>query len=104
MLVDPLSDDPLVVTGSANFSDASTTSNDENMLLISKDRRTADIYLGEYMRLWNHYAFREFLAMSPNAATARPGFLDVKNKWWRKYFGDSEQSRQRSYFSSGASQ
>ncbi|MBL8290568.1 MAG: hypothetical protein JNN08_01960 [Bryobacterales bacterium] len=102
MLVDPLSNDPMVVTGSANFSDASTTSNDENMLLIRKDRRTADIYLGEYMRLWNHYAFREFLAKSPNAATARPGFLDVKNKWWRKYFGDSEQSRQRAYFSGGA--
>jgi len=102
MLVDPLSNDPLVVTGSANFSEASTTSNDENMLLIRKDKRTADIYLGEYMRLWNHYAFREFLAKSPNAATARPGFLDEENKWWRNYFGDGEKSRQRSYFSGGA--
>ena len=32
MLVDPLGDDPIVVTGSANFSDASTRANDENML------------------------------------------------------------------------
>ena len=31
MLVDPLSDKPVVVTGSANFSDASRGTNDENM-------------------------------------------------------------------------
>jgi phosphatidylserine/phosphatidylglycerophosphate/cardiolipin synthase-like enzyme len=34
MLVDPLGDDPIVISGSANFSDASTTNNDENMLVI----------------------------------------------------------------------
>ena len=33
MLVDPLSDDPLVVTGSANFSRPSQRTNDENMLV-----------------------------------------------------------------------
>ncbi|HZS16743.1 MAG TPA: phospholipase D-like domain-containing protein, partial [Candidatus Udaeobacter sp.] len=34
MLVDPLGANPLVVSGSANFSEASTTNNDENMLII----------------------------------------------------------------------
>lgn len=32
MLVDAFGDIPLVITGSANFSEASTTKNDENML------------------------------------------------------------------------
>jgi phosphatidylserine/phosphatidylglycerophosphate/cardiolipin synthase-like enzyme len=59
MVIDPLGDDPIVVTGSANFSESSTTGNDENMLFIRGNSRVADIYLGEYMRLWNHYAFRE---------------------------------------------
>jgi phosphatidylserine/phosphatidylglycerophosphate/cardiolipin synthase-like enzyme len=59
MVIDPLGDDPIVVTGSANFSESSTTGNDENMLVIRGNSRVADIYLGEYMRLWNHYAFRE---------------------------------------------
>jgi len=58
MLIDPLSDDPLVVTGSANFSDASTTENDENMLIIRGDTRVADIYLTEFMRLFMHFFFR----------------------------------------------
>jgi phosphatidylserine/phosphatidylglycerophosphate/cardiolipin synthase-like enzyme len=51
MLSDPLSDHPTVVTGSANFSDASTKTNDENMLVIRNNKRVADIYLGEFMRL-----------------------------------------------------
>ena len=34
MLIDPLSDDPIVIGGSANFSAASTENNDENMLVI----------------------------------------------------------------------
>jgi hypothetical protein len=55
MLVDPLSEHPTVVTGSANFSDASTSTNDENMLVIKDNKRVADIYLGEYMRLYSHY-------------------------------------------------
>ncbi len=32
MLVDPLGDDPIVITGTANFSRPSQTANDENML------------------------------------------------------------------------
>jgi len=58
LLVDPLGDDPIVVTGSANFSEASTTGNDENMLIIRGDRRVADIYFTEFNRLFNHYYFR----------------------------------------------
>jgi phosphatidylserine/phosphatidylglycerophosphate/cardiolipin synthase-like enzyme len=58
LLIDTLSDDPIVISGSANFSKNSTTKNDENMLLIRGDTRVADIYLGEFMRLFNHFYFR----------------------------------------------
>lgn len=102
MLIDPLGEDPVVVTGSANFSDASTTGNDENMLVIRGNRRVAEIYLGEYMRLWNHYAFREWAAKHKDPVDAKFQYLDAKNKWWREYFGDTDRSRQRQYFSGGA--
>ena len=58
MLRDPLGGDPLVVTGSANFSDPSVNDNDENMLLIRGNERVADIYFTEFNRLYNHYYFR----------------------------------------------
>jgi phosphatidylserine/phosphatidylglycerophosphate/cardiolipin synthase-like enzyme len=102
MLADPLGADPLVITGSANFSEASTTANDENMLLIRGDRRVADMYLGEYMRLWNHYAFREWAARQPQPSQAKFRFLDAASQWWQSYFGDTDKSRQRAYFSGRA--
>jgi phosphatidylserine/phosphatidylglycerophosphate/cardiolipin synthase-like enzyme len=58
ILSDPLGPDPIVVTGSANFSEASTTENDENMIIIRGDRRVADIYFTEFNRLWGHYYYR----------------------------------------------
>ncbi|HEX2054162.1 MAG TPA: phospholipase D-like domain-containing protein, partial [Actinomycetota bacterium] len=98
LLVDPLGPDPIVVTGSANFSDSSTTDNDENMLVVRGNRRVAEIYLGEFMRMYNHFAFREWAA-SPQAQRAgfSPSHLRTDD-WWREYFGDTERSHQRQFF------
>ena len=59
MLIDPLGNKPITLTGSANFSEASVNTNDENMLLIRGDKRVADIYFGEFMRVFAHHRFRE---------------------------------------------
>jgi phosphatidylserine/phosphatidylglycerophosphate/cardiolipin synthase-like enzyme len=99
MLIDPLGKDPIVISGSANFSDASTLYNDENMLVIRGDKRVADLYVGEYMRLWSHYAFREWAARQTQPEEARFKYLDTTDTWWREYFGDTDRSRQRAYFS-----
>jgi phosphatidylserine/phosphatidylglycerophosphate/cardiolipin synthase-like enzyme len=100
MLVDPLGASPLVVSGSANFSESSTTDNDENMLIIRGNSRVADIYLGEFMRLYRHFAFRDWLTRHPEADEVEVGHLDETNQWWKRYFGNSFESRQRSYFAS----
>ena len=59
MLVDPLGDTPVVVTGSANRSLSSINANDENLVVIKGTKRAADIYFGEFMRIFAHYRFRE---------------------------------------------
>ena len=59
LLIDPLSDDPLICTGSANFSEGSLTNNDENMILIRGSTRVADIYMTEFDRLFRHFYFRD---------------------------------------------
>ena len=100
MLIDPLGSDPILVAGSANFSAASTKENDENMLIIRGNLRVADIYLGEFMRLYNHYAFREWAAKQPAVpATGVPSPSHLRtDAWWRDYFGNTERSHQREYF------
>jgi phosphatidylserine/phosphatidylglycerophosphate/cardiolipin synthase-like enzyme len=98
MLIDPLSSSPIVIAGSANFSAASSTENDENMLIVRNNNRVADIYLGEFMRLYNHHAFREFLEqVDASTLSAKPSYLSTGD-WWKSYFGDTARSRQRGFF------
>ena len=46
----------------------SNVSNDENMLVVRGDDRVADIYLTEFMRLFQHFYFRY---MSSDESTRR---------------------------------
>jgi phosphatidylserine/phosphatidylglycerophosphate/cardiolipin synthase-like enzyme len=96
MLVDPLSDDPIVIAGSANFSDASTRRNDENMVITRGNTRVADIYLVEFMRLYTHHAFREYIQNSGDQLpTPKPLRTD---DWWKGYFGQTQRSTRRKFF------
>jgi phosphatidylserine/phosphatidylglycerophosphate/cardiolipin synthase-like enzyme len=92
LLMDPLGDDPVIVTGSANFSDASTNTNDENMLIIRGDQRAADIYFTEFNRLFNHYYFRSVVDRTSHGATAATSptsagslMLEEDDRWLQKY-------------------
>jgi phosphatidylserine/phosphatidylglycerophosphate/cardiolipin synthase-like enzyme len=95
MLIDPLSEHPTVITGSANFSNASTTDNDENMVIIHGNKRVADIYLGEFMRLFSHFSFRESLEWRKPNDPRKPLSTD---DWWKDSFGDTPRSSRRKFF------
>lgn len=87
LLVDPLSDDPLVCTGSANFSPNSLKENDENMLLIRGSTRLADIYLTEFDRLFRHFYFRDVAnEIEAKGGQAKGAFLDETSAWTDSYF------------------
>ncbi len=100
LLIDPLGDDPLVITGSANFSDASTRRNDENVLVIRGDTRVADVYLGEFMRLFNHFRFRYVTRYRKTSAKRPPaGYLRSNDGWLRPYYDATTQKfKERVYF------
>jgi phosphatidylserine/phosphatidylglycerophosphate/cardiolipin synthase-like enzyme len=105
LLVDPLSDDPIVVTGSANFSEASTQENDENMIIVRGDRRTADIYLTEFNRLFNHYYFRsvtEATAGEPQSVLDASLFLAEDASWQLKYQPGSLKAKRLALYESMA--
>jgi phosphatidylserine/phosphatidylglycerophosphate/cardiolipin synthase-like enzyme len=87
LLVDPLGANPIVITGSANFSEASTVENDENMLLIKGNRRVADIYFTEFNRLFNHYYFRSLYEKLRKGTDSKENslFLVPDDSWLSKY-------------------
>jgi phosphatidylserine/phosphatidylglycerophosphate/cardiolipin synthase-like enzyme len=89
LIIDPFGENPVVISGSANFSDASTKNNDENMLVIRGDKRVADIYVGEFMRLWRHHRFRYIenkLATDGADDGYEPNYLDPTPKWTESYY------------------
>jgi phosphatidylserine/phosphatidylglycerophosphate/cardiolipin synthase-like enzyme len=87
LLVDPLSDDPLICSGSANFSSNSLLQNDENMLLIRGDTRVADIYLTEFDRIFRHFYFRDVAnEIEAKGKQAKDAFLDETSAWTDGYF------------------
>jgi len=102
MLIDPLSDDPLVVTGSANFSQPSQRTNDENMLVIRGDTRVADIYFGEFMRIFDHHYARYLVKKLSETDKHDPeaGYLKEKPAdWVSAHFNpESYKSKRRRYF------
>jgi phosphatidylserine/phosphatidylglycerophosphate/cardiolipin synthase-like enzyme len=107
LLVDPLTDDPLVITGSANFGPASVSSNDENMLVIRGDTRVADVYLTEFMRLFTHMRFRASTKKRPDErapspaepAVSTPMWLDETDSWTKPYLDpDDPKFKERVFF------
>lgn len=86
MALDVLTDDPMVFTGSANFSPDSLLRNDENMLLIRGDGTVADVYLTEFFRLFNHFYFRYVAQQSARRNRGDPNriaFLKPDDSWTR---------------------
>jgi phosphatidylserine/phosphatidylglycerophosphate/cardiolipin synthase-like enzyme len=96
MLIDATSDRPTVITGSANFSEASTLKNDENMLVIHGDCAVADVYLTEYMRLFNHFFSRDHHEDPKDSTTQKKksfgwGQLANDESWLQPYFDPTNQ-------------
>lgn len=104
MLVDPLSDDPIVITGSANFSKPSQRTNDENMLVIRGNTRVADIYFGEFMRVFDHHYARYVVRILSDEGRSDPeaGYLKAKTAdWLPSHFNSaSYKAKRRRYFAS----
>jgi phosphatidylserine/phosphatidylglycerophosphate/cardiolipin synthase-like enzyme len=94
VVIDAEGDNPVVFTGSANFSGNSLHKNDENLLEITNSPRLAGIYLAEFMRLFEHYRARASFAKRA-AGDSKAFVLTKDNSWAKKYFGDTSESRAR---------
>lgn len=95
--VDPLGSDPIIVTGSANFSMNSTEVNDSNTLVIRGHAAVADIYTSEFMRMFEHYHFRASEAAA--ATKSKTLSLAEHDSWSDKYYvQDSKEEKDRRLF------
>jgi phosphatidylserine/phosphatidylglycerophosphate/cardiolipin synthase-like enzyme len=89
---DPFGTDPVLVTGSANFSNNSTRINDSNSLIIRGDTAVMDVYVTEFMRMFEHYWFRAHMegktkgGKKMKTVEARVLGLKEDSSWMDPYF------------------
>jgi PLD-like domain len=62
VVLDPFSSDPVVITGSHNFSSSASSKNDENFIIIKGDHALAEAYAVNIMGAYAHYRWRAFLS------------------------------------------
>lgn len=86
LLIGPLTASPTVISGSANFSTASTTSNDENMLVITGDTEVADVYFTEYNRIFDHFYARWWAQRLHQHAEDPHDYLTEDASWQKPYY------------------
>jgi len=96
LLIDPLSDDPLICSGSANFSTNSLIANDENMLLIRGDTRVADIYMTEIDRIFRHFRSRDIINHDAGEGEHNKWLLlDTTDDWIKPNFTEGNYKNNR---------
>jgi len=97
ILADPFGDDPVLVTGSANFSTNSTMHNDSNSLLVRGDKAVTDIYATEFMRMFEQYHFRGAKKKAEDKNTVIT--LSETDAWSDRYYvAGSEEAMDRMLF------
>jgi len=79
IVIDPFSDDCVVITGSHNFSPAASEHNDENLVIIRGNRTLAQSYAVHIEGVYDHFAWRAFLS---NGGKASELFQPVSD--WKK--------------------
>lgn len=86
VVIDPLSDNCTVVTGSHNLGYKASYENDENMLIISGDKGLAQAYTVHILDVYDHYRYRAWQAK--NKLEGKPvfsGHIDLNDRWLDRY-------------------
>jgi phosphatidylserine/phosphatidylglycerophosphate/cardiolipin synthase-like enzyme len=84
VVIDPFSDDCVVVTGSHNLGHKASFNNDENLAIIRGNRKLAAAYASHVLDVYDHFAWR---VAQKDPRQKGDGFLKVKpDDWQGKYF------------------
>lgn len=89
LVVDPFTDNCVVVTGSHNLGYAASYNNDENMAVIRGHRGLAEAYAAHVLDIYDHYAWRYWLEQKNYDAAWT--FLTPSDAWQDSYFDASNQ-------------
>lgn len=95
VVIDPFSDDCVVITGSHNLGYRASYNNDENLLIVRKNRPLAAAYAAHVMDIYDHYRWRFMLQR--NGTSAWSGLVR-DDRWQNKYFDDGGAARELAFW------
>jgi PLD-like domain len=81
LVIDPLSKDPTIVTGSHNFSAPASEKNDENLIIVRGHKKLAIAYATYVMSVYQHYRFRSYVREMLAQGKSPWSYLDDDDKW-----------------------
>jgi len=87
LVIDPFTDNCIVVTGSHNLGYTASYNNDENMAIIRGHRALAEAYAAHVLDIYDHYAWRYWLEQKKYDRAWT--FLTPSDAWQNSYFDAS---------------
>ena len=81
LVIDPFSDECVVVTGSHNFSEPASKNNDENLVIVRGHRPLAEKYAVHVMSVYAHYRFRSYVRETLAAGKTPWSYLEDDDRW-----------------------
>jgi phosphatidylserine/phosphatidylglycerophosphate/cardiolipin synthase-like enzyme len=81
LVIDPLSANCAVATGSHNFSTPASEKNDENFVIVRKQRALAEAYAAHVMSVYQHYRYRSYVRDTLARGEKPWSALDDDDKW-----------------------
>lgn len=100
VVIDPFSENCVVITGSHNLGYRASYNNDENLLIIRGNRPLAEAYAAHVMDVYDHYRWRFTLQQKGNSAWSG---LATDDSWQDKYFmADTVSERELAFWMQAA--
>lgn len=84
LVIDPLSANPVVVTGSHNFSTPASKKNDENLVIVRGNKKLAIAYACYVMSVYQHYRFRSYVRDMLAQGKKPWSYLDDDDQWLKQ--------------------
>lgn len=80
IVVDPFTN-PVVITGSHNFSGAASKKNDENFIIVRDNKELAAHYAAHILSVYQHYRWLAFVDSEQRHGRSPKGFLKEHDRW-----------------------
>jgi hypothetical protein len=85
IVIDPLNDDCKVITGSHNFSASASEQNDDNFVVVHRNKALAEAYAVACLGTYEHYAWRAYVKDRKAAGKPVWSHLSTNPSWQQTY-------------------